>query len=89
LFVYDTLLMLLNCHSLKTVLPQIIQGIANFSEKARAADAKQRAVMVCEIKSLLLPTFDEVNEKATYPKPECSTLIEKLVLPSNPNKPSN
>jgi hypothetical protein len=73
------------------LLPEIIKGIANFSEAARAADAKQRAVMVCEIKSLLLPTFDEVNEKATYPNPQCSQLTEKLVLPSNPtpNKPSN
>ena len=66
------------------ILPEIINAIAKFSEAARAADAKQRAIMVCEMKSLLLPPFDEVNEKATYPNPQCSQLIEKLVLPPNP-----
>jgi hypothetical protein len=63
--------------NINTLLPALLQSIAGFVKEARQADARQRVTTVCELKSLVLPAFDEI-EKSTFPKDCEKSLLEPL-----------
>ncbi|MEM7717337.1 MAG: hypothetical protein AAF349_27970 [Cyanobacteria bacterium P01_A01_bin.68] len=61
------------------LIPTIITEISAATKAARKANSQQKAIIVCELKSLLLPDFDEVeagSELKKYPNDECAKLIK-------------
>ena len=59
---------------------KLVEQISEATKAARKANSQQRAIIVCELKSLLLPDFDEVeagDNLEKYPDSECAKLIEK------------
>jgi hypothetical protein len=64
------------------ILEFLFENVLAFLAAARKADTKRRAVIACELKSLVLKPFEEVDQ-STYPDPECAVLMNHDILRPN------
>ncbi|MEO1431164.1 MAG: hypothetical protein AAFV71_19300 [Cyanobacteria bacterium J06633_8] len=70
------------------LIPNIISEISTATKAARKANAQQKGIIICELKSLLLPDFDAVetgDNLRKYPDDECARLIETKDFTSDNN----
>ncbi|MEM9926026.1 MAG: hypothetical protein AAF915_20120 [Cyanobacteria bacterium P01_D01_bin.50] len=72
---------------------KLVEQISEATKAARKANSQQKAIIVCELKSLLLPDFDEVEAGSNlkkYPNDECAKLIKNkdFTPDNNSNTPS-
>ncbi|MEO1376173.1 MAG: hypothetical protein AAFW70_18040, partial [Cyanobacteria bacterium J06635_10] len=74
------------------LINKLIPEISKAATAARKANSQQRAIIVCELKSLLLPDFDDVeannveaNKLNRYPDDKCAKLIEKKDFTPEPD----
>lgn len=74
-----------------TLISTIMTEISATTKAARKANSQQKAIIVCELKSLLLPDFDEVEaggEFKQYPNDECAKLIKSKDFAPEPVSPT-